>query len=312
MATAETELQANKLPEHNSLFDKLASPDLTMAFVVLIWGGNFAVLKTAYSQIAPFPFAALRFALATVLMMVLLWWREGDVRFPEGSFWKFVWLGVVGNTIYQALFANGLAMTTSANSSLIASTSPVAVAIAGGLIGLERITRFTILGMALALGGISIVVGSRGAALSSRTLWGDLLVLGSVACWAAYVLGMRTVKGHISSLRATTLTMITGTPGLIMFGLPGLAKMQQTGWHGIGATAIFGIVYSAALALVTCYLLYNRNVRLIGGVKTAIYGCLIPVVAALIAWPVLGERPTLLQITGAALILAGVLVTRRK
>ena len=81
MATAETELQANKLPEHNSLFDKLASPDLTMAFVVLIWGGNFAVLKTAYSQIAPFPFAALRFALATVLMMVLLWWREGDVRF---------------------------------------------------------------------------------------------------------------------------------------------------------------------------------------------------------------------------------------
>ncbi|MBS1786446.1 MAG: DMT family transporter [Acidobacteria bacterium] len=283
-----------------------------MAFVVLIWGGNFAVLKTAYSQIAPFPFAALRFALATVLMMALLWWREGDVRFPKGSFWKFVWLGVIGNTIYQALFANGLAMTTSANSSLIASTSPVAVAIAGGLIGLERITRFTVLGMALALGGISIVVGSRGAALTSHTLWGDLLVLGSVACWAAYVLGMRTVKGHISSLRATTLTMMTGTPGLILFGLPGLAKMQQTGWRGIGTAAIFGIIYSAALALVACYLLYNRNVRLIGGVKTAIYGCLIPVVAALIAWPVLGERPTLLQITGAVLILAGVLLTRRK
>ncbi|HQR34429.1 MAG TPA: DMT family transporter [Blastocatellia bacterium] len=312
MSTAESELQTDKLPEPNSLFDKLASPDLTMAFVVLIWGGNFAVLKTAYTQIAPFPFAALRFALATLLMMMLLWWKEGDVRFPQNNVGKFLWLGVVGNTIYQAMFANGLAMTTSANSSLIASTSPVAVAIAGGLIGLERITRFTVFGLALALGGISIVVGSRGAALSSRTLLGDLLVLGSVFCWAAYVLGMRTVKGHISSLRATTLTMITGTPGLVLFGLPGLVHMHRTGWTGIGIAAIFGVIYSAALALVACYLLYNRNVRLIGGVKTAIYGCIIPVVAALIAWPVLGERPTLLQTAGAALIIAGVLITRRK
>lgn len=312
MATSETEIQANNLPEQNSLFDKFASPDISMTFVVLIWGGNFAVLKNAYTQIAPFPFAALRFALATVLMMLLLWWREGDVRFPAGSFWKFLWLGIVGNTIYQAMFANGLALTTSANSSLVASTSPIAVALAGGLIGSERITRFTVIGLALALGGILIVVSSRGAALSSRTITGDLLVLGSVFCWAAYVLGMRTVKDHISSLRATTLTMITGSPGLILFGMPGLIGMHKAGWRGIGAAAVFGIVYSAALALVTCYLLYNRNVRLIGGVKTTIYGCMIPAVAALIAWPVLGERPTLLQAAGAALIVAGVLVTRRK
>lgn len=312
MSTAETELQAEKLPEQNSLFHKFASPDLSMAFVVTIWGGNFAVLKTAYSQIAPFPFAALRFTLATALMMLMLWWREGDVKFPAGGFWKFLWLGLIGNTVYQVLFANGLAYTTSANSSLIASTSPVAVALAGGLIGLERITRFTVIGLALALGGILIVVGSRGASLSSRTIFGDLLVLGSVFCWAAYVLGMRTVKGHISSLRATTLTMMTGAPGLALFGLPGLIEMQQTGWQKVGAAGLFGIIYSAALALVACYLLYNRNVRLIGGVKTTIYGCVIPVIAALVAWPVLGEQPTLLQAAGAVLIIAGVLVTRRK
>ena len=36
------------------------------------------------------------------------------------------------------------------------------------------------------------------------------------------------------------------------------------------------------------------------------------VVAVLIAWPVLGERPTWLQAVGAVLIIAGVLVTRRK
>lgn len=280
-----------------------------MALVVLIWGGNFAVLKTAYTQIAPLPFTALRFGLATVLMLALLWWREGDVRFPAGSFSKFVWLGLIGNTLYQAFFANGLARTTSANASLIVTTTPVAVALAGGLIGLERITRYTVIGLALTLGGIMIVMGTRGAAVSSRTIAGDLLILASVLCWSSLVLGMRTVVSGISSLRATTLTMVTGTPGLILLGTPGLLK---TDWSQIRGSTVFGLLYSAVLALIVCYLLHNRSVRLIGGIKTTIYGCVIPVIAALIAWPVLGERPTWLQAAGALLIIGGVLVTRRR
>ena len=279
-----------------------------MCLVVIIWGGNFAVLKTAYAQIAPFPFTALRFGLATVLMLLLLWWREGDCRFPPGSFGKFFWLGIVGNTIYQSLFANGLAHTTSANSSLIITTTPVMVALAGGLIGIERITRWTWLGLALTMGGIAIVMGTRGAAISSRTLVGDFLILASCVCWAAYVLGIRTVHNDLSSLRATTLTLVTGTPGLVLAGLPGL---YRTDWARIGVTTYVDLFYSAGLSLVVCYLLYNRNVRLIGGVKATVYTCAIPLVATLISWPVLGEKPVWMQAVGAVLIIAGVLATRR-
>ncbi len=123
------------------------------------------------------------------------------------------------------------------------------------------------------------------------------------------MLGLRTVGVGVSSLRTTTLTLITGTPGLILLGLPG---MLGTDWSRVGGATAFGICYSTLLALVVCYLLYNRNVRLIGGVRTTIYACAIPAVAALVAWPVLGERPTLLQGAGAALIIAGVMVTRRE
>lgn len=304
-----TEIQASAPPlARNSVFDKLATPDLTMCLVVVIWGGNLAVLKSSYSQLAPFPFTAIRFGLATVLMMLLLWWREGNCRFPQGSFWKFTWLGIIGNTLYQALFANGLAYTTSANTALIVTTTPVVVALAGGVTGTERITRFTLLGLSLTLGGILIVMSTRGAAVSSQTLIGDLLILASVFCWAAYVMGVRRSTG-LSSLRVTTLTMITGTPGLIVLGIPGLLR---TNWAQVGGKTAFGLFYAAALSLVMCYLLYNRSVRLIGGVKTTIYGCMIPVVAAIIAWPVLGERPTWMQAGGAVLIVAGVLITRRK
>ncbi|MGH9938293.1 MAG: DMT family transporter [Blastocatellia bacterium] len=279
-----------------------------MTLVVLIWGANFAVVKTALTQIAPLPFTAIRFSVATLALTLLLRWREGDCAFPRDSFRKIFWLGVIGNTAYQALFATGLSLTTSANASLILTTTPAMTALIGGLTGIERVTRRAIAGIALALGGIAVVVGTR-ASLSSQTLFGDLMVFVSVFCWTAYVLGIRALGERVSSLRATALTLVTGAPGLLLLGLPGLI---ETDWTRIGGATIFGILYSSALALVVCYLLFNRNVRLIGGVRTTIYGCAIPVIAALVAWPVLGEKPTLAQGFGAILIIVGVLVTRRK
>lgn len=279
-----------------------------MALVVLIWGGNFAVVKTALTQIAPLPFTAIRFSIATLMLALLLRWREGDCAFPREGFWKLFWLGVIGNTVYQALFATGLSLTTSTNASLILTTTPAVTALLGALMGIERVTRRVIAGIALALAGIAVVIGTR-ASISGQTLFGDLLVFVSVFCWTAYVLGIRALGSRISSLRATTMTLFTGSPGLLLLGLPGLIK---TDWTRVGGATVFGLLYSSALALVLCYLLYNRNVRLIGGVRTTIYSCVIPLIAALVAWPALGERPTLTQGAGAILIVAGVLVTRRK
>ncbi|MFN0085743.1 MAG: DMT family transporter [Blastocatellia bacterium] len=287
----------------------LLSPDLTMCFVILVWGANFAVVKAAMREIPPLPFTSIRFGAATALLMLLLWWREGDWKFPPGTVRKFLFLGIIGNTVYQCLFCLGLYYTTSANASLILTTTPVTVAIASGVIGVEKITRNMVAGLALAFSGIVIVMLVRGAALSSTTMLGDLMMLGSVFCWTAYVLGIRTVVVGISSLRLTTLTLMTGAPGLFLLGLPGLLRLDVS---GIGAAAIFGILFSSGVALVICYLLYNRNIRLLGGVRTSIYGCAIPIVAALVAWPALGERPTPVQALGAALVLGGVLMTRRR
>lgn len=289
-------------------WSRLASPDLTMCLVVLIWGGNFAAVKLTIQDLGALPFLAVRFGVAAILLLVLLRWREGDCRFPTGSFWPFLGFGVIGNTVYQLLFTTGLVHTTSANSAAILTTTPVVVALAGGLLGTEKIRRTTWFGLALAMGGIATVMSARGLALSAQTMTGDLLVLSSVFCWTAYVLGIRAWAGRSSALRTTALTTLTGTPGLVLLGLPGLWRID---WFQVRGVAYAGIVYSSVLALVVCYLLYNRNVKLIGGVRTTIYGCAIPLVATLIAWPVLGERPVWWQAIGALLIIAGVLVTRR-
>lgn len=280
-----------------------------MLTVVLIWAGNLSFVKAALSGIGPLPFTAVRFALATVLLLALVRWREGALHWPREFRWRLVWLGLIGNTLYQFFFAVGLSKTNAANSAMLMGTTPALIALTGALLGLERLTRNIVYGVALAFTGMLVVMSQQGAAVSSKTLTGDLLTLGACLCWTAYVLGMRTLGGRISSLNATALTLVTGTPGLLVLGWPGL---QQVAWTQLPNRVWFGLAYSSLLALVVAYVLYNSNVKRIGGARTAIYSCAIPLLATLIAWPVLGERPHWWHAIGGLLIISGVLLARRE
>ena len=282
-----------------------------MLLVVVLWAINFSVVKVALSQIPPFAFTAIRFGAACLPLMLVLKWREGDAKFPPGTFWPLVGLGVIGNTIYQLLFIPGLAITTAANGSLILASTPVVVALSGWLLGIERLTRLIIGGILLAFLGITFVVVAQGAALSWQTLKGDLLVAAAVICWTIYTHGVRTfaAKTSISPLRITALTTVTGTPGLVFAGIPELLRLE---WASINFVTWAAVFYSAAFALVIAYLIWNTSVQAVGGSRTAVYACMTPLIATLVAWPMLDERPVPLQGIGAVLIISGVLLTRRQ
>lgn len=286
----------------------LSMIDLTMILVVLIWGANFSVVKLALAELPPLAFAALRFTIAGVLLFALLLLREGMPRLPKGALWKLTWVGIVGNTLYQILFTLGLQRTSAANASLLIATTPALVAGFGALLGIERLRRATISGIGLALAGVALVLAARGLSFTQAGLLGDLMLLGCAVAWTVYTLGVRSMGGGLSPLAITAWTMATGVPGLLLVAGPELAA---TDWAAVSAGAWAGLAYSSLLALVVAYLLWNNSVRVAGSNRTAIYGCAIPLVAALAAWPLLGETPTPLQAVGAALIVAGVLMTRR-
>ena len=286
----------------------LTTNDLAMLLVVLIWGANFSVVKGSFTQIPPLAFTGLRFLVGSAVLMLLLRWREGSVPLARGVLWRLVWLGFVGNTLYQLFFITGLTQTTAANTALLVATTPIFVLLLGRITGVEALTRNTILGVALAFSGIALVMAARGAGLSVATLRGDLLALVAAACWSVYTLGVRKLGSQVSSLRITAWTMLTGTPGLLLAGLPQIAR---TDWAGVDARGWSGLLYSSLFALVIAYVIWNRSVRLVGGSRTAVYACVTPLVATLFAWYLLGEEFRLLQGVGAVLIIGGVLLARR-
>ncbi|NTU79419.1 MAG: EamA family transporter [Chloroflexales bacterium] len=287
----------------------LSWTDLTMVVVVLIWGANFSVTKIALQQIPPLAFAGLRFLVASALLWLALRVFEGRRPLPPGALRRLIWLGVIGNSIYQLCFLLGLSITTAANASLIIATTPAMVAAVGAALGIERLRRVAVVGIVLAISGVVIILAARGLHFGGRGLLGDLLLLGCAISWTVYTLGVRSLGSGISPLAITTWTTITGTPGLLLMGLP---DIMRTDWSSVSTSGWAGLAYSAVLGVVLAYLLWNNSVRVAGSNRTAIYGCAIPMVATLVAWPVLGEAPTWIQAAGAALIVTGVLLTRRQ
>jgi len=278
-----------------------------MLLVCLIWGFNFSITKSAFDQIPPLPFTAIRFAISSLLLWLVLRVVEGPVRLPPGALKRLVLLGLMGNTFYQLAFMLGLARTTATNSALILSTVPTVVAVFAGVLGLERITTRMRWGIALGTLGVVLVIATRGVGFDRGTFTGDLLTVLAVLCWAGYTVGLRRVPGGVSPLRVTTITTLVGSPGLVLVGLPGVLRLD---WGAVSPGAWLAVAYASVLSLVVAYLLWNRSVKAIGGTRTAIYMCLTPLVAVLGAWLLLGERPHPLQGIGALFIITGVLLTR--
>jgi len=285
----------------------LSAHDLGMLVVCLIWGVNFSVTKLAIGQMPALPFTAIRFTLASLLLWLVLRTLEGPAELPHAAVRRLVVLGVVGNTLYQLAFVLGLAHTTATNSSLIIATVPTVVAVFAGVLGIEQITRRMWTGIALGTIGVVLVIATSGVEFSSATLLGDLLTVLGVLCWAGYTVGLRRLPADISPLRVTMVTTVAGTPGLVLAGLPGMARMT---WSAVPGTAWVALIYATLFSLVVAYILWNRSVQAVGGTRTAIYMCLTPLVAVVAAWLLLGEHAQPLQGIGAVLIVAGVLLTR--
>jgi drug/metabolite transporter (DMT)-like permease len=279
-----------------------------MLLVTVIWGANFTVMKLGLAAMPPLTYTGLRFLFACGLLWAVLKWREGTVALPPGLLWPMVVLGLLGNTVYQIGFTLALAMSTATNCALILSTMPAVVATLGHISGIELTTARMRWGIVIATTGVGLVVAARGVAFDATTLRGDLLAIGATFVWAVYTLGLKKLPTTISPLAVTAHTTFTGTPGLLLAGVPGMLAVE---WGAVPAVAWGSMAYASVFSLGVAYLIWNASVVRVGSSRTAIYMCITPMVAALVAWTVLGERPVPLQAVGAALIVGGVLLTRR-
>jgi len=299
--------------------------------MAVIWGTNFTVVKTAFRDLDPQAFNALRMIIASAAFLGVMGGirlarrvratpggRRGALpahivsifqtpaRVTPGEWVRLAGLGLVGHVAYQYFFIGGLARSTVANSSLILASTPVVIACAGAIAGHERVGRLHWFGAAVSAFGIYLVVGSD-VALGSQALAGDVMTFAAVCCWAAYSLGGRTLMARHSPVAVTGLSMALGTIVYVPLMWP---RVVLTDWAAVPPGTLVLLVYSALFALCVAYTIWYVAVRQIGSARTAVYSNLVPIVAMTAAVVFLDEPLDARRVLGAAAVLSGVALTR--
>lgn len=283
--------------------------DIALLSMVVIWGVNFTVVKSALAEMTPLTYNAVRFSAASLFTLILAWVVERDLHIARRD-WAYVFLlSLIGNFLYELLYINGLARSRAGNTSLILATSPIFVAIIGTLTKQEKLRGWNWLGILLSFLGLYLLVGGSGTGLAwgSETLLGSVLVLASACTWGLYTVLLKPLVQRYSATKATAWIMIATTPLLVLAAIP---EMQRQDWRAVSAQSWLGLLYSAALAIAISYVIWNTGVRRVGSARTAVYSYLTPLISVVVAWIFLGEAMRPVQAFGAVAIVLGVVLGR--
>lgn len=282
---------------------------LAAVFTIIIWGTTFISTKILLEGFLPVEILFFRFVMGYTALL-LLYPKKLKVtdRKHEPI---FVFAGLCGICLYYLLEKIALTFTFASNVGVIMSTAPFFTAILSHLffISEEKLRLRFFIGFVCAMVGI-IFISYNGMKFTLDPL-GDFLALSAALVWACYSLLVRKIsKMGYPVFLSTRRTFFYG----IIFMIPAawFSDFRLDLFRFTHSIYLFNMIFLGLGASAFCFVTWNFAVRELGTVKTSVYIYLVPVITVFTSALVLKERLTALMGIGAALTLAGLILSEQK
>lgn len=282
---------------------------MAMSLHTLISAGTYLVAKKGLSEFDPLVFAFFRFALASITLFAIIAVRKYQFPFSRSEWPLLILLAVLAIPLNQCMFLYGLQFTLPTHSALLYATTPIWVYLLSSWRREESMTRSKTIGIFIALAGVVFFFAEKGLGMKTDYLLGDSLILIAVWSWATYtVLGRPLVKQK-GAVVVTSYVLILGTLMYFPFGLYFAYGFDYSGVTWIGWS---GIAYTAILTSVVAYIIWYWSMKHMEPSRTAIFMNLQPIVTALLAYAIMGERLSTGSVVSGAIILLGVYIVQKQ
>ncbi|HEY1941416.1 MAG TPA: DMT family transporter [Roseiarcus sp.] len=289
-------------------------PYLVLAFLSLLWGTSFLLIKIASQSFDGAAFAFGRSGIAAAALVgAALVMRAKWPRAPR--LWgKMAALATAGQALPFLLFGIAAHMTTSADMALMMGAMPIFTFVIARLFGLNEVWNArAALGLALGLAGVAISLASplvsAGAAAQSAPGLGRALALLGALGFAAGALLSRDVSREIGAAMTATGSMLISTALLFVLmlvteGAPSPGALLTKPIGPLAALVALG-VFNTALA----YFVYFRLIASAGATFAALNNYIVPCLGLLAGAWALGEPVGPSSWLGLAGVLGGVVLT---
>jgi O-acetylserine/cysteine efflux transporter len=286
---------------------RLSARDLCRAgLIVVIWGSNFVVMKIGLREMGPMLLGALRFAIASLPLLLF-------VRRPQLP-WRFIAAYGLAQGLGQfgcVFLALSLGLPAGVASIVLQTQAFFTVMLASVFLG-ERTRATQWAGLLISACGLALIAGEGRAGAGHIPLGGFLLCLAGAAMWAGSNIVARLAQRHNPNFDATSLVVWGSLAPIVPFlllavlqdGVPStLSSLESLTWKGAAS-----VVYLGLVATVLAYSMWAGLLKRYSAGIVAPYSLLVPVVGLYAAWIVLDERLSPAQWAGVAAVGAGLLV----
>jgi len=271
----------------------------------VLWGSSFAAMKVTIGVMGPWAVMLARMAVAfavVLLFMRKLWplpYRSGD--------WKYlVPFLLFQPCLYFTLEANALRFTSSSQAGLISASVPLMVALGAHLALGEKVTRWTVGGLLVSLGGVTwLTFAGEATDAASNPVLGNALELGAMMTAVGYVLLVKHLSDRYNPWALTAMQITAGTLYFFPMGLSQLVKRLPD----VTLLQALVLIYLGAGVTLGAFGLYNAGIKYIPAHQASAFVNLIPVIAVLFGWVLLGESLNMSQIAAALCVLTGVWIS---
>ncbi len=277
---------------------------ISVCAAALLWAASGNASKfLLQSEVSPFQLVQLRTTIAAALLFFfLLFRRRYLLKIARSDVVYFIILGVVlAVMLFTYLYA--ISRIQVAAAVLLQYQAPVLIALYSFFFHRKKLSAFTFTAIVGAIIGCYLMVGAYNLNMFDMNKAGILSGLASAVALALYSVrseyGMRTYSAWTVLSYALLVAAIVWNiiiPPFTAFS----AQYSASAWGWIVYVSLFGTVAPFGL--------YNEGVKRIRSTHASITATLEPVMAGMIAFALLGEVLTPLQIGGAGLVIASVLL----
>jgi drug/metabolite transporter (DMT)-like permease len=279
---------------------------LCLATVYLVWGTSYIATRVGVLNLPPLLFAGVRFILGGGLLMAVALWRGFRLAHLRGHWWHLLVLSFIGVAISNGLQSWALQWVPSHTSALLNASCALWIVVFG-LFGrrAHHPGMRAVIGLVVGFAGTVLLMWPENGSLSGDALFiPQLVTLLACIVWSLGTIYMRNHSIDVDLFALIGLQMLLGGVWMALVGLA-LGELPLWHWSMKGALSLaYLVIFSCCFA----YTAYGWLARHATPAQVGTYSYVNPAIAAVAGYLLLDERISALQVAGAVVILAGVMM----
>ena len=278
-----------------------------MLMLCLSWGFNQIAVKLVLPDVPPMLQALARSLGALPVLLIIGWWRDVKFFVRDGTLWPGLAAGVIFGVEFVLIY-RGLLLTSASRAVVFLYTAPFFVALGSYVFLGERLRASQWAGLALSFAGVALAIGVPQANVDADVLFGDLLIVGGGALWAATTL----------LVKATALIRAPAEKGLGYQVAMSIPILGFAAWvsgerltHMPGPLSLSLLAYQAFWVVGLTFLLWFMLVKTYSASKLSSFTFITPLFGVVASYFIMHDTLTLAFGVAALLVIAGLYLVNR-